>query len=447
MGQLPDARLKPSKPFLATGVDYAGPYHIKFSPGRGAKTYKSYICLFVCMVTRAIHIELVTDLTSKAFIAAFRRFIARRGYCRDLYSDNGTNFVGANKQLRDMFDRSKSNIPDEIAKLLTSELTTWHFIPPQAPNFGGIWEAGVRSVKTHLNKAIGDNLMTYEELVTVLSQVEACLNSRPISLLSDVADDPLPLTPGHFLIGEPLVNIVDDTSVINFNVNLKERWNVMQNIVVKFWKKWSKEYLLTLSQRYKWNLKLEDPCINDICIVREENLPPCKWLLGKIVEKHTGPDNITRVITIKYAEAMQTSITTDLSSDHCGQLVALKCKVVKQVNKSSVFVPVNKKRMGRSTADAGVELYRYIVKAWEESYDALGVFCDLSKAFDCVQHETLIGKLRHYGIKNTALNLLTSYLHGRTQKVEVNGKRSSGSAVDMGYHRAQFLALSSFLFI
>ncbi|CAF4832061.1 unnamed protein product [Pieris macdunnoughi] len=94
---------------------------------------------------------------------------------------------------------------------------------------------------------------------------------------------------------------------------------------------------------------------------------------------------------------------------------------------------------GRSTADAGVELYRYIVKAWEESHDALGGFCDLSKAFDCVQHETLIGKLRHYGIKNTALNLLTSYLHGRTQKVEVNGKRSSGSAVDMGVPQGSIL--------
>ncbi|XP_013161253.1 PREDICTED: uncharacterized protein LOC106113074 [Papilio xuthus] len=154
MGQLPDARLKPCKPFKATGVDYAGPINIKFSPGRGAKSYKGYISLFVCMVTRAVHIEAVTDLSTKGFIAAFRRFTSRRGHCQDLYSDNGTNFVGADKQLREMFDCAKSNLPQEIAEALTLESTTWHFIPPQSPNFGGLWEAGVRCAKGHLRKCI-----------------------------------------------------------------------------------------------------------------------------------------------------------------------------------------------------------------------------------------------------------------------------------------------------
>ncbi|XP_045499398.1 uncharacterized protein LOC123697024 [Colias croceus] len=195
MGQLPDTRLKPCKPFTATGVDYAGPVNIKFSPGRGAKSYKGYICLFVCMVTRAIHIEAVTDLTAKGFIAAFRRFTSRRGRCQDLFSDNGTNFVGADKHLREMFDSAKSSLPNEIAELLTLEFTTWHFIPPQSPNFGGIWEAGVRCAKNHLKRVIGDSILTYEELATVLSQIEACLNSRPISVISSEADDPLPLTP------------------------------------------------------------------------------------------------------------------------------------------------------------------------------------------------------------------------------------------------------------
>lgn len=108
------------------------------------------------MVTRAIHLEAVTDLTTNGFVAAFRRFTARRGHCSNLYSDNGTNFVGADKQLRNMIKSTKSSIPGELAELLTLERTTWHFIPPHAPNFGGLWEAGVRSTKVHLRRVIGD---------------------------------------------------------------------------------------------------------------------------------------------------------------------------------------------------------------------------------------------------------------------------------------------------
>lgn len=298
MGQLPDARLKPCKPFKATGVDYAGPVNIRFSPGRGAKSYKGYISLFVCMVTRAVHIEAVTDLSTKGFIAAFRRFTSRRGHCQDLYSDNGTNFIGADKQLREMFDSAKSNMPEEIAEALTLESTTWHFIPPQSPNFGGLWEAGVRCAKAHLRKVIGDITLTYEELSTVLSQVESCLNSRPISILSNEANDPLPLTPGHFLIGEPMFNVCHE-NYADCNLTSIDRWKLVQKMVDNFWIRWSKEYLVCLSQRYKWNSKLAEPSVNDICIVREDNLPPTKWLLGRIVAKHPGPDNVTRVVTIR----------------------------------------------------------------------------------------------------------------------------------------------------
>lgn len=298
MGLLPEARLKPSKPFRSTGVDYCGPINIRFSPGRGAKSYKGYICLFVCMVTRAVHLEAVTDLTAKGFIAAFRRFTARRGHCQDLYSDNGTNFVGADREMRDMFNSAKSSLTEEIASLLTLERTTWHFIPPHSPNFGGLWESGVRSTKTHLRKVVGNSTLTYEEMSTVLAQVEACLNSRPISVLSDDPSDPLPLTPGHFLVGEPLLNLADD-DYTKFNVQGLDRWRLTQKIVNDFWNRWYKEYLVNLNQRYKWNTKSVEPEIGDIVILKEDNLPPAKWVLGKIILKHTGPDNITRVVSVK----------------------------------------------------------------------------------------------------------------------------------------------------
>ncbi|CAH2083690.1 unnamed protein product [Euphydryas editha] len=299
MGQLPDARLTPYRPFKSSGVDFTGHINIRFSPGRGSRSYKGYVCLFICMATRAIHLEAVSDLTAVGFIAAFRRFVSRRGLCQHLYSDNGTNFVGADRELRLMFNRAKSQAPDEIAQLLANEGTTWHFIPPQAPNFGGLWEAGIRSTKSHLKRVIGDSTLTFEELSTVLTQIEACLNSRPISCLSDHPDDPLPLTPGHFLIGESLITIPDNNYSDVSKLSGLQRWKLTQRMVHDFWKKWSDEYLVNLNQRFKWSMKRSEPEIDDVVIVRDQNIPPAKWLLGRVIEKHPGKDCITRVVTLR----------------------------------------------------------------------------------------------------------------------------------------------------
>ncbi|CAK1580251.1 unnamed protein product [Parnassius mnemosyne] len=222
MGQLPEVRLKPSRPFQSAGVDFTGYINIRMSSGRGATAYKGYICVFVCMISKAVHLEAVSDLTAKGFIAAFRRFVSRRGHCTDLYSDNGSNFVGADKELREMLNSVKSKLPNEINKLLAIEGTTWHFIPPHSPNFGGLWEAGVRCMKSHLKRVIGDSKLTFEELSTVLAQIEACLNSRPLSYISDNPEDPLPLTPGHFLVGEPLI-VIPEENYSNIPLNRLQR--------------------------------------------------------------------------------------------------------------------------------------------------------------------------------------------------------------------------------
>lgn len=298
MGDLPKVRLTPDKPFRSSGVDFTGHINVRFSPGRGSRAYKGYICVFVCMATKAVHLEAVSDLTATGFIAAFKRFVSRRGKCQHLYSDNGTNFVGADKELKDMFNRAKSQLPVDIAHLLTEEGTTWHFIPPHAPNFGGLWESAVRCSKMHLKRVIGDTTLTFEELTTVLTQVEACLNSRPVSFLSDNLEDPMPLTPGHFLVGEPLVTIPDENFSDTCPIGL-QRWKLTQKMLNDFWRKWSNEYLVTLNQRYKWCTKKNEPEINDVVVVRDHNVPPAKWLLGKIIEKHPGKDNLTRVVTVK----------------------------------------------------------------------------------------------------------------------------------------------------
>lgn len=197
MGQLPVEKLTPSRPFLNSGIDYAGPFIIKTWRGKNAKTYKAYLVLFVCHATSAVHLELVTDYSSDAFIAAYKRFTARRSICATLMSDCGTNLKGADSELRNLFSATSKEL-GELATTLAKDGTQWKFNPSAAPHFGGKWEAGVKSVKYHLKRVLGNAILTYEEMTTLLTQVEAVLNSRPLSPLSDDPEDLNALT-GSFL--------------------------------------------------------------------------------------------------------------------------------------------------------------------------------------------------------------------------------------------------------
>lgn len=303
MGQLPASRVTPSRAFLHCGVDFAGPISIRVSKGRGNKSYKGYICLFVCMATKAIHLEAVSDLTSQSFIAAFKRLVARRGHVSDMWSDNGTNFVGAAKELCKLVTAETSSVAMEIKEWLNNQSVTWHFIPPHAPNFGGLWEAGVKSTKFHLKRIIGDSTLTFEEMSTLLAQIEACLNSRPLTMLSNDHNDPTPLTPAHFLVGEPLV-IVAEHNYEQCNLSNLRRWQLVQRMTQDFWRRWSHEYLLDCMQRYKWTKITPEPKIGDVVLIKDDNLPPARWLMGKIVNKHPGSDNITRVVTFKCNDSL-----------------------------------------------------------------------------------------------------------------------------------------------
>ena len=202
MGVLPKERVTPKKAFNTTGVDYAGPVLLKIGRGRGRRNEKAWIALFVCLAVKAVHLELVTSLSTEAFLAAFRRFISRRGKPSSMFSDNGTNFVGANRELRQFISKDEHN--DIVRKALQQDQIEWHFMPQKASHFGGLWEAGVKSVKYHLRRVVGDVGLTFEEMSTVLCQIEACLNSRPLTAISTDPSDLQALTPGHFLIGEPL---------------------------------------------------------------------------------------------------------------------------------------------------------------------------------------------------------------------------------------------------
>lgn len=281
MGNLPSVRVRPARPFLNAGVDFAGPFQALSSKGRGIRTTKAYITIFVCLSNKAIHLELVGDLSTAAFIGAFKRFCSRSGKCSHIYSDQGQNSVGK------AWKEANSQFTNEVAELLANDGTQWHFIPAYSPNFGGLWEAGVKSMKFHLKRELNTNL-TFEELTTVLCEIEACLNSRPLCQMDD--DNTQPLTPGHFLITEAPI-IVPDHNLKDVKISNLTRWQYTRKLVNDFWSRWQNEYLTRLQQRPKW-LKREDEFkVGDIVLIKQDNVPPGKWNMGRITEKHPGPDD------------------------------------------------------------------------------------------------------------------------------------------------------------
>ncbi|UYV68325.1 hypothetical protein LAZ67_5003884 [Cordylochernes scorpioides] len=295
MSDLPKERLTPGKPFTVSGVDYAGPFKVKLSKGRGQRIEKGYICLFVCLVTRAIHVELVTDASTPTFLAAFKRFVARRGHCAQMYSDQGTNFVGAAKQLRTGFYMARDQM-SEIAEILANDGTEWKFNPPGAPHFGGLWEAGIKCFKYHFRRIIGETLLTYEEFLTLIVQIEACLNSRPLGPISGDPNDLAVLTPAHFLLTSSSCCVPEEDLL---SVQLLPRWKMVQKMVQHLWRQWSTDYIHNLQQRHKWRTPRPNVATGSLVLVREEHVPPAKWIMGRVVEIHPGKDGLVRVVSIR----------------------------------------------------------------------------------------------------------------------------------------------------
>lgn len=298
MGNLPNVRLTPTRPFKHSGVDYAGPITLKQSTARNTVTTKGYICLFICMVSKALHLEAVTSLSTEAFMAAFRRFIARRGNCTDLYSDCGTNFIGASKELQILYNRNRSSLPEELLKILSTEGTQWHFIPPATPNFGGLWEAGVKSTKYHLKRLLNNRIVTYEELSTLLAQIESCLNSRPLCPLNNDPTDASALTPSHFLIGEAS-NCVPEQDLIDCKIDHLNRWKAIEKLKQHFWLRWRNEWLCRLQSRPKWLKQTKNAEVGDLVLIFDERCPAGQWPMARVKEVHPGKDGLVRVDTLQ----------------------------------------------------------------------------------------------------------------------------------------------------
>ena len=296
---LPEFRVQQAEPFHVTGVDFTGPLSVKTENGMG----KVYIVLFTCAVTRAIHLEVVPNLTCESFIHAFRRFSSRRGFPRIMLSDNATTFINAAKVMKDKFN---SNISDTKIQ----HGCEWRFIPARAPWFGSIWERAIGIVKAGLKKVLGRAIITLTELGTILTELEAAVNDRPLGYVSGDLEDPIPITPSQLISGrrirmspEPLgVDEIADPSIYTSD-SLSARFNYVNKLSSDLWRRWIQEYLLALRETHgnlSNNSKKTFPQIGDIVLIHKEN-SRLFWRLGLITKLFRGIDEHHRVAQVKTA--------------------------------------------------------------------------------------------------------------------------------------------------
>ena len=307
MGQLPAERVTPDLVFNRVGIDYAGPICTKYGHVRKPTLVKSYVCVFVSLSVKAVHLELVSDLTTEAFIACLRRFVARRGKPSLIFSDHGSNFLGAARHLKELFEFLRlQESQDVIDNFCSNQDIEWKYIPERAPHFGGLWEAAVKSFKRHLSRIVGEVKLTFEELSTVLTQIEACLNSRPLAALPCAEDGGVDaLTPGHFLIGRPLEALPNPAESYQ-PLPLLKRWHLCQALLRHFWDRWSTEYLMALQRMNKWCTPaartVPKISVGDVVVIRKDETIPGRWPLARVLETHPGKDGIVRVVTIKTSQ-------------------------------------------------------------------------------------------------------------------------------------------------
>lgn len=292
MSDLPADRITPDDPpFTKVGVDYFGPFEVK----RGRSLVKRYGVIFTCLSTRAIHLEKADSLDTDSCINAIRRFMSRRGQVKEMRSDNGSNLVGAEKEMRNEINKWNQA---QIQDYLLQKNVDWRFNPPAGSHFGGVWERQIRTVRKVMLAVMKEQQLTDESLITYLCEVEAIVNARPITTVSGDAGDLEPLTPNHLLLlkGKPLL---PPTLTDEKDTYARKRWKQVQYLSDLFWKRWSKEYLCQLQQRQKWIRPRENFKVGDIVIIVDNSKPRNSWQLGRVMSTMPGEDGLVRQVQVK----------------------------------------------------------------------------------------------------------------------------------------------------
>jgi transposase InsO family protein len=291
MADLPEERVTANKPpFTCVGLDYFGPIEVK----RGRTVLKRYGCVFTCLSSRAVHIEVANSLETDCFIQVLLRFIARRGKPEVIRSDNGSNFVGAKGEVRKAMESWNAAVIDNTLKQRDIQ---WIMNPPGASHMGGSWERQIRTIRSILFALCKEQLMDEESLPTLMCLVESIINSRPLTTVSDDVNDFEALTPNHILL-------LRSGNVVPFDKMVKEdsyrrRWRHVQYLADVFWQRWLKEYLPSLQQRTKWQTTRANLKQGDVVMVLDEHHVRGSWPLGRILEVQLAPDGLVRSALVK----------------------------------------------------------------------------------------------------------------------------------------------------
>lgn len=292
MADLPECRLLPDDPpFTRVGMDYFGPFLVR----KGRAQVKRYGVIFTCLAVRAVHLEVASSLDTDACLNAIRRFVARRGQVKEMYSDNGTNLRAADIELKHALQQWNSS---QITRNLQQKGIQWHFNPPAGSHHGGSWERLIRSVRKILNVTTKEQVLDEEGLQTLLCEAEAIINSRPITRASSDLNDLEALTPNHLLLLKtkpslpPGVFKRDDQYV-------RRRWKQVQYLADIFWKRWCKEYLTQLQERQRWSIIGRNLHVGDVVLIVDETSPRSSWPLGKVVETFPDRKGLVRQVKVR----------------------------------------------------------------------------------------------------------------------------------------------------
>ena len=294
MAALPPQRLSPDQPpFTFTGLDFFGPIHTKLA----RKEFKRYGCLFTCLASRAVHLEMAYDLSTDSFLSAFSRFVARRGRPTEVLSDNGTNFVGGERELREQL---KEIDQTTVESWMVRREIKWKFIAARSPHWGGVWERLVKSTKTIMTSILKGQRLTDELFHTTLCIVEEILNDRPLTKTSTDSRDLQPLTPNMLLAGRRCLSLPPGVFQ-KTDLYSRRYWRQANYLADTFWRSWLSEYLPTLQQRSKWLTPKENLKENDLVLVSDDNVPRGQWPLGIVTEVMPGADGLVRAAKVKFS--------------------------------------------------------------------------------------------------------------------------------------------------